>query len=133
MRRRRAAIEGPRDPWQRPLHDDREQSTAGVRRHSRLDRAESSGELVTTLFHDFCALVGNTRGFVYDQPASRVIFGVGAFDRLAEEVERLGARRALVLATPEQRKDAEEAAHRLGRMAAGVFAEAVMHVPIETA
>jgi maleylacetate reductase len=71
--------------------------------------------------------------FVYDQPSIRVIFGVGALDRLPDEVARLGARRALVLATPEQRKDADEAARRLGGAAAGVYAEAVMHVPIETA
>ena len=71
--------------------------------------------------------------FVYDQPAIRVIFGVGVLDRLPEEVERLGARRALILATPEQRKDADEAARRLGGAAAGVYAEAVMHVPVETA
>jgi maleylacetate reductase len=73
------------------------------------------------------------QGFTYDQPASRVIFGTGSFDRIQDEVKRLGATRALVLATPEQRKDAEEAARRLGGMAAGIFAEAVMHVPIETA
>jgi len=73
------------------------------------------------------------RNFIYDQPASRVIFGVGSLDRLAGEVKRLGARRAIVLATPDQRKDAEEAARRLGDAAAGVYAEAVMHVPIETA
>jgi alcohol dehydrogenase class IV len=71
--------------------------------------------------------------FVYDQPSIRVIFGLGALDRLPDEVARLGARRALVLATPEQRKDADEAARRLGAAAAGVYAEAVMHVPIETA
>ena len=73
------------------------------------------------------------RAFVYDQPSIRVIFGVGALDRLADEVQRLGARRALVLATPEQRRDAEEAARLLGNMSAGIYAEAVMHVPIETA
>jgi alcohol dehydrogenase class IV len=71
--------------------------------------------------------------FVYDQPSMRVIFGVGALDRLPDEVARLGARRALVLSTPEQRTDADEAARRLGDAAAGVYAEAVMHVPIETA
>jgi maleylacetate reductase len=76
---------------------------------------------------------GAMQAFVYDQPSIRVIFGVGALDRLPDEVERLGARRALVLATPEQRKDADEAARRLGDAAAAVFAEAVMHVPIETA
>jgi alcohol dehydrogenase class IV len=73
------------------------------------------------------------RSFVYDQPASRVIFGAGALDRLSEEVKRLGAKRALVLATPEQRGDAEEAARRLGDISAGVYAEAVMHVPVEVA
>ncbi|HEX4276975.1 MAG TPA: maleylacetate reductase [Bryobacteraceae bacterium] len=73
------------------------------------------------------------RNFIFDQPAARVIFGAGAFDRLAEEVNRLGGRRALVLSTPEQVKDAEEAAARLGDSAAGIFSRAVMHVPIETA
>jgi alcohol dehydrogenase class IV len=73
------------------------------------------------------------RNFIFDQPAARVIFGAGAFDRLAEEVKRLGGRRALVLSTPEQVKDAEEAAARLGDSAAGIFSRAVMHVPIETA
>src|SRR6266566_2309790 len=73
------------------------------------------------------------RPFVYDQPAARVIFGIGSLDRLSGEVKRLGARRAIVLSTPEQRSDAEEASRRLGDMAAAIFAEAVMHVPIETA
>jgi maleylacetate reductase len=73
------------------------------------------------------------RAFLYDQPATRVIFGAGALDRLAEEVGRLGARRVLVLATPGQRRNADEAARRLGGVAAGIYADAVMHVPIETA
>jgi len=73
------------------------------------------------------------QSFTFDQPATRVIFGVGAFDRLADEVRRLGLKRALVLSTPEQREDAEEAARRLGDLAAGIFPHAVMHVPIETA
>jgi maleylacetate reductase len=73
------------------------------------------------------------QSFIYDQPATRVIFGAGSFDCLAREVKRLGAKRALVLSTPEQLKDAEEAARRLGDIAAGIFPHAVMHVPIETA
>jgi maleylacetate reductase len=73
------------------------------------------------------------RAFLYDQPAIRVVFGVGALDRIAEEVSRLGARRALVLAGPRQRSDADQVARHLGDAAAGVYAEAVMHVPIETA
>ncbi|HWQ39916.1 MAG TPA: maleylacetate reductase [Burkholderiales bacterium] len=71
--------------------------------------------------------------FVYQGQPSRVVFGAGALDRLAEEVARLGARRALVLSTPEQRASAEDVVVRLGGRAAGVFDRAVMHVPIETA
>jgi len=73
------------------------------------------------------------QSFVYDQPATRVIFGVGTLECLPAEVERLGAKRALVLSTPEQQSDAEGASRRLGTMSAGVYAQAVMHVPIETA
>ena len=71
--------------------------------------------------------------FVYDQLPIRVIFGAGSVERLADEVSRLGATRALVLSTPGQRRLAEEAAHRLGPLSAGIYAEAVMHVPAETA
>jgi len=76
---------------------------------------------------------GSMPTFTWDQPAGRVIFGVGAFDRLPDEVKRLGASRAIVLSTPEQLNDAEEAARRLGDLFAGIFPQAVMHVPIETA
>jgi len=71
--------------------------------------------------------------FVYTGFAGRVVFGEGSLQRLPEEVERLGARRAIVLSTPEQRASAEAVAARLGDRAAGVFDRAVMHVPIETA
>jgi alcohol dehydrogenase class IV len=37
------------------------------------------------------------------------------------------------LTTPGQRRNADEAARRLGDVAVGLYAEAVMHVPIETA
>ncbi len=73
------------------------------------------------------------REFIYDQAASRVVFGTGTLERLAAEVKRLGVGRAIVLSTPEQRSSAEDAARRLGDLSAGVFAEAVMHVPVETA
>jgi maleylacetate reductase len=71
--------------------------------------------------------------FVYDQPANRVIFGVGVLAEVATEVVRLGGHRALVLATPEQRADAERVAAALGERCAGIYAKAVMHVPIEVA
>jgi len=73
------------------------------------------------------------REFIYDQAASRVVFGTGTVKCLADEVKRLGAGPAIILSTPEQRTSAEAAARQLGQLAAGVFAEAVMHVPIETA
>ena len=73
------------------------------------------------------------RSFTFDQSTPRVVFGVGAFDRLADEVRRLGTSRALVLSTPEQLQAAEEAVRRLGDLARGIFPHAVMHVPIETA
>lgn len=71
--------------------------------------------------------------FVYNGQPSRVVFGVGSLDKLGEEIERLGAKRALVLSTPEQRASAENIAARLGARSAGVYDKAVMHVPIETA
>lgn len=71
--------------------------------------------------------------FVYNGQPSRVVFGAGALAHLEREIERLGAQRALVLATPEQQAQAQRVADRLGGRAAGVFARAVMHVPIETA
>jgi maleylacetate reductase len=73
------------------------------------------------------------RPFVYDHPAQRVIFGVGSIERLADEVSRLGAHRVLILSTPAERRFADDAARRLGSLTAGMFAEAVMHVPIEIA
>jgi alcohol dehydrogenase class IV len=73
------------------------------------------------------------RSFTYTQLPGRVVFGVGALEELPREIERLGAARALVLSTPEQRAQAEDIARRLGSRAAGIFARAVMHVPIETA
>ena len=75
----------------------------------------------------------SVRTFVYTQLPGRVVFGAGALDELPREIERLGARRALVLSTPEQRAQAEDVARRLGARCAGVFPRAVMHVPIEVA
>jgi len=71
--------------------------------------------------------------FVYTGLPARVIFGAGSLEHLGREIELLGATRALVLSTPQQRAQAEALAVQLGSRAAGVFAEAVMHVPVETA
>jgi alcohol dehydrogenase class IV len=71
--------------------------------------------------------------FVFQGTPSRVVFAWGALATLPAEVERLGARRALILATPEQRPLADEVMRVLGARAAGVHAQAVMHVPVEVA
>jgi len=73
------------------------------------------------------------KSFVYNGQPGRVVFGAGALSQLGKEIEALGARRALVLSTPEQRASAERIADILGARAAGIFDRAVMHVPIETA
>jgi maleylacetate reductase len=70
--------------------------------------------------------------FTYDQPAHRVIFGVGALDQLADEVTRAGIHRALVVSTPD-RRFVDDVMRRLGGLSSGVYANAVMHVPVETA
>ena len=73
------------------------------------------------------------RSFVYNGLPARVVFGAGALERLPAEIERLGARRALVLATPEQAHSAEQVRKTLGDRAVGLFDKAAMHVPIEIA
>lgn len=71
--------------------------------------------------------------FVYEASPARVVFGRGSLDRVPEEIDRLGATRVLVIATPGRRKLISELAARLGSKVAGIFDRAVMHVPIETA
>ena len=71
--------------------------------------------------------------FVFNGQPSRVVFGAGSLKHLEREIEAMGARRALVLSTPEQSAQAQHIADLLGSRAAGIFSKAVMHVPIETA
>jgi maleylacetate reductase len=71
--------------------------------------------------------------FTYTTHASRVVFGAGSMKLVQQEVETLGARRALVLCTPEQRAQAEIVSALLGPSSAGIFDGAQMHVPIENA
>ncbi len=73
------------------------------------------------------------RTFVFQATLPRVVFGAGALQHLPREADALGMRRVLVLSTPGQRAMAERAAALLGASAAGVFSQAAMHVPVETA
>jgi maleylacetate reductase len=69
--------------------------------------------------------------FLYSPLPARVIFGFGTIARVGEEMERLGCKRALVLATPQQAESAANLAARLQGKSVGVFARAAMHTPIE--
>ncbi|GJE72236.1 maleylacetate reductase [Methylorubrum podarium] len=69
--------------------------------------------------------------FTYTANPGRVIFGSGTLARLPEEVGRLNLSRVLVLATPQQEAEGRALAERIGPRAAGVFAGATMHTPVE--
>ncbi|MGH8806556.1 MAG: maleylacetate reductase [Noviherbaspirillum sp.] len=71
--------------------------------------------------------------FVHQQLAARVVFGQGSFETLAAEVALLGASRALVLTTPEQADLGKSAVQLLGKLSAGLYTGARMHVPVATA
>ena len=71
--------------------------------------------------------------FTYQPNPSRVVFGAGALQHLAREIDALGACRALILSTPGQAASAQRVADLLGERSAGVFAKAAMHVPLEVA
>ena len=73
------------------------------------------------------------KGFVFAGLPMRVLFGTGAIEKLPAELERLGARRALLLSTPEQSAAVREVRNSLGSRAVGIFDRAAMHVPVEIA
>ncbi|MCG3742789.1 maleylacetate reductase [Vibrio cincinnatiensis] len=70
--------------------------------------------------------------FMYQAMPIRVIFGIGKIAETRAEVEKLGIKRALVLATPQQADLAHDISERLGDIAVGIYDQAVMHVPSET-
>src|SRR5919197_636453 len=79
------------------------------------------------------AITGQTRAdgvFTYEALPGRVVFGVGALDRLAEELARLGARRVLLVAS---KRVADELVGQLGDRHAATFSDIVQHVPVEVA
>ena len=71
------------------------------------------------------------QSFIYDGLPCRVIFGSGTLGKAAGEIERLGCKRALVLSTSEQEQAARDLAASLDSLAAGVFARATMHTPVD--
>ncbi|GAP60616.1 maleylacetate reductase [Arthrobacter sp. Hiyo1] len=73
-----------------------------------------------------------TSPFSYEALPMRVSFGAGHRSKLADEVNKLGLKRVLVLATEFQKGLAQEISDSLGELSVGVYAKAEMHVPIET-
>jgi len=71
------------------------------------------------------------KSFVYTGLPMRVVFGAGAVKQLGAELDRLGAKRALLLCTPGRAGDANRIAK--GLPVAGVFNRVVMHTPLALA
>jgi maleylacetate reductase len=69
--------------------------------------------------------------FTYSGNPSRVIFGSGSRARIAEELDRLGIERAIVLSTPDQSKLAAEIAKQIGGRAGIMYPGAAQHTPVE--
>jgi maleylacetate reductase len=73
------------------------------------------------------------KAFVYNGLPARVVFGAGSLAQLPAELDRLSAKRALILSTPEQSASAQQVARALGPRCTGIYDKAVMHVPMEIA
>lgn len=69
--------------------------------------------------------------FTARSAAVRVRFGAGIRLAIAEEIEALGAKRALILTTAAQAAMADEFAQLCGPLAVGAFTEATMHTPVD--
>jgi maleylacetate reductase len=71
-----------------------------------------------------------TVSFIHDAVPQRVVFAEGAVARVSDEAERLGLKRALVIATPGSgARLGARVVKQLGPRAAGLHAKAVIHVP----
>jgi maleylacetate reductase len=71
--------------------------------------------------------------FVYDALPGRVVFANGAFDRVAEEIDRLGGDRILLIADRSGHAWADRLVQTLGTRVAGRIEDVRVHVPIENA
>jgi len=69
--------------------------------------------------------------FAFDGLPVRVVFGHGTLSQAPQEVERLGAKRALVLTTPQQKAEGHTLGAALGSLFAGVYSGAKMHTPTD--
>ena len=71
------------------------------------------------------------RSFVYNALPARVVFGAGSIAQLPAEIERLGARRPLLLTTPGRAEMVASVSRNVP--VAAVFDKVVMHTPAEVA
>jgi len=71
--------------------------------------------------------------FEYEALPGRIVFGAGAWQKIPDELSRLGARHVLVICGAGRQAQAEDLAALLGEAAAGIFARARPHVPAEQA
>lgn len=69
--------------------------------------------------------------FTFTAHPARILFGAGRIADLPQEAHGLGCQRLLLLSTPGQRRMAEQVAAPLGAAVGAVFAEAVMHTPVQ--
>ncbi len=69
--------------------------------------------------------------FTYNANPARVLFGAGRLADLGAELERLGAKRALIISTPSQRPVIAALVAQLGTLAGAVFDGATMHTPTD--
>lgn len=75
-----------------------------------------------------------TAGFVHDAPASRVVFGADAAQsHLVDELDRLGARRVMLITTERERARAQTVIAPLRDRLVAVFTDVQPHVPVEIA
>ena len=72
-------------------------------------------------------------GFVHESAPMRVVFGAGRLADVPAEVDRLGAKRVLLVAGGPEAVFADALAESLGSRLAGRFTDVVMHVPVEVA
>jgi maleylacetate reductase len=71
--------------------------------------------------------------FVHELVTGRVVFGAGALSQLPSEVERLGARRVLLIGGGHEKSYADQIANSIGGLLADRIDEVVQHVPVEVA
>ncbi|MBR0756761.1 maleylacetate reductase [Bradyrhizobium jicamae] len=68
--------------------------------------------------------------FIYQTSPMRVVFGTGTIKGLPDELDKLGIKRALVLATRRQQAELGDIAALTGGRMAGLFDGAIVHTPV---